>query len=257
MDHLGLLRGVEVLDVVDETALVEVGLGAVLALVVELALVGDRDAQSLVEERHLLEPGAQRLVVELDRLEDVVVRPEGDRGAGAGRSRRPAASGASGTPSWKLIDQTWPWRCTSTSSRCESALTTELPTPCRPPETAYPPPPNLPPACRIVSTTSTVDFFSSGWMSTGMPRPLSMHAQAAVGEDRHLDVVAVAGERLVDGVVDDLVDEVVQTARTGRPDVHAGPLAHRFETFENLDGIGAVTVRCGARRGRIHVAGGS
>ena len=60
-------------------------------------------------------------------------------------------------------------------------------------------------------------------------------AHAAVGQDRHLDVVAVAGERLVDRVVDDLLDEVVQAARTGRADVHAGPLADRLETFEDLD----------------------
>ena len=59
------------------------------------------------------------------------------------------------------------------STRFDSALTTEMPTPCRPPDTAYPPPPNLPPACRIVMTTSTVGRPSVGWMATGMPRPLS------------------------------------------------------------------------------------
>ena len=65
-------------------------------------------------------------------------------------------------------------------------------------------------------------------------------AHAAVGQDRDVDVVAVAGERLVDGVVDDLVDEVVEAARTGRSDVHARPLANRFEALENLDVISAV-----------------
>ena len=53
-------------------------------------------------------------------------------------------------------------------------------------------------------------------------------------------VVAVACERLVDGVVDDLVDEVVEPAGPGRPDVHARPLANRFEALENLDVISAV-----------------
>ena len=130
----------------------------------------------------------------------------------------------------------------------DSALTTELPTPCRPPETAYPLPPNLPPACRIVSTTSTVDFFSIGWMSTGMPRPLSTKRTPPSAQDRHLDVVAVAGERLVDGVVDDLVDQVVQSARTGRADVHAGPLANRFESLENLDVCRRRTSRSEAER---------
>ena len=47
-----------------------------------------------------------------------------------------------------------PWQI-STSSQLERAFTTDAPTPCRPPDTLYPPPPNLPPACRIVNTTST------------------------------------------------------------------------------------------------------
>ncbi len=36
-----------------------------------------------------------------------------------------------------------------------------------------PVPPNFPPACRIVRTTSTVDLFSCLFKATGMPRPLS------------------------------------------------------------------------------------
>ena len=47
--------------------------------------------------------------------------------------------------------------------------------------------------------------------------------------------VAVAGQRLVDGVVDDLVDEVVQAALTGGADVHAGALADGVETLEDGD----------------------
>ena len=58
---------------------------------------------------------------------------------------------------------------------------------------------------------------------------------AAVGEQRDHDPVAVAGQRLVDGVVDDLPDQVVQAALAGRPDVHAGTLADRLETLEDLD----------------------
>ena len=110
----------------------------------------------------------------------------------------------------------------------------------------------------MVSTTSTVDFFSTGWMSTGMPRPLSIDADAAVGEDRDVDVVAVAGERLVDGVVDDLVDEVVETAGAGGTDVHSGAFANGFEAFENLDLVGAVVVfRLGFVRFHRHMKLGS
>ena len=58
---------------------------------------------------------------------------------------------------------------------------------------------------------------------------------AAVGEQGHHDPVAVAGQGLVDGVVDDLPDQVVQTALAGRADVHAGALADRLEALEDLD----------------------
>ena len=57
--------------------------------------------------------------------------------------------------------------------------------------------------------------------------------------------VGVAGQRLVDGVVDDLVDQVVQAALAGRADVHARPLAYRLEALE--DGDGPRVVRQGCR----------
>ena len=65
-------------------------------------------------------------------------------------------------------------------------------------------------------------------------------ADAAVGEQRHVDGVGVAGQRLVDGVVDDLPDQVVQAALTGGADVHAGALAHRLEALEDGDLAGVV-----------------
>ena len=64
--------------------------------------------------------------------------------------------------------------------------------------------------------------------------------------DRDVDARAVAGERLVDGVVDDLVDEVVQSAHAGGPDVHAGSLANRLETLEHGDVLRVVAALAGA-----------
>ncbi len=76
---------------------------------------------------------------------------------------------------------------------------------------------------------------------------LDRDAPAVVGDgdrvvfvDRDLDVVAVAGERLVDRVVDDLVDEVVEPAHAHVADVHRGALADRFKPFEDLDVRGPV-----------------
>jgi hypothetical protein len=63
---------------------------------------------------------------------------------------------------------------------------------------------------------------------------------AALGQQRDGDLVALPRHRLVDRVVDDLVDEVVEAARPGRTDVHARTLAHRLETLEDGDVLGAV-----------------
>ena len=59
--------------------------------------------------------------------------------------------------------------------------------------------------------------------------------------DRDVDQVVAAGERLVDRVVDHLVDEVMKAARARRPDVHAGSQTDRLEALEDRDvlcGIG-------------------
>src|SRR5690606_17996057 len=59
------------------------------------------------------------------------------------------------------------------------------------------------------------------------------HLDRLVGVQDHIDLAAVATERLVDGVVDDLPQAVHEAARVGGPDVHAWPLANRLETLEN------------------------
>ena len=67
------------------------------------------------------------------------------------------------------------------------------------------------------------------------------HGAGAVGVERDDDLVGEAGQRLVDGVVDDLVDHVVQAgAVVGVADVHAGALAHRVQALQHLDGLGPV-----------------
>jgi hypothetical protein len=63
----------------------------------------------------------------------------------------------------------------------------------------------------------------------------------SVGIERYGDAVCMSGERLVDGVVDNLIDHVMQAgAVIGVADVHSRALAHRIEAFQNLDRFGAV-----------------
>ena len=57
----------------------------------------------------------------------------------------------------------------------------------------------------------------------------------AVGVQRHVDVPAVAGHRLVDRVVDDLVDQVMQPARRRVADVHARAQPDRLDPLEHPD----------------------
>ena len=67
------------------------------------------------------------------------------------------------------------------------------------------------------------------------------HRAGAVGIERDYDFLGEAGQRLVDGVVDDFVDHVVQAGTVvGVADIHARPLAHGIETLEHLDRVRAV-----------------
>ena len=96
--------------------------------------------------------------------------------------------------------------------------------------------------------TSAADTPSSLWMSVGMPRPSSRTVQEPSGLSVTVTARGVAGERLVDRVVDDLVDHVMQArAVVGVADIHAGALAHRIEALQDLDRFGVV----GGRRTRL------
>jgi len=53
--------------------------------------------------------------------------------------------------------------------------------------------------------------------------------------DRDGHARAAAGQDLVDGVVDDLVNQVVQAGRAGAADVHRRAFAHGLQAFEDLD----------------------
>jgi hypothetical protein len=58
--------------------------------------------------------------------------------------------------------------------------------------------------------------------------------------ERDGDVVGVAVEVLVNGVVDDLPDEVVQALAVHAADVHRRAFADRLEAFEDGDVFGGI-----------------
>ena len=68
-----------------------------------------------------------------------------------------------------------------------------------------------------------------------MPAPSSLTRQPPSASRVDVDPGGPARHGLVDRVVDDLPDQVVQPGRAGGADVHAGPLAHRLEPFEDGD----------------------
>ena len=72
---------------------------------------------------------------------------------------------------------------------------------------------------------------------------------AAIVLDRHRivrvngdgDAIRIAGQGLVDGVIDHLVDHVMQAGGViGVADVHARPLANGVQSLEDLDVFGSV-----------------
>ena len=93
----------------------------------------------------------------------------------------------------------------------------------------------------MVMTTSSADLPFSGWMSTGMPRPLSSTVTLLSAWMMTSMRVADARQRFVDRVIDHFIDQVVQRFEVGAAHVHAGAAADGFQAFQDLDifcGIG-------------------
>src|SRR6185295_17122522 len=61
------------------------------------------------------------------------------------------------------------------------------------------------------------------------------HGARAVRVENDLDAVAIARERLIDRIVDGLVDEVMKAVGPRVTDVHRGTLPNRLEPLEDLD----------------------
>ena len=78
---------------------------------------------------------------------------------------------------------------------------------------------------------------------------------ATVGADLDHDGLAMACHGFVNGVVDHLVDQVVQSGGRGVADIHGGTMAYRRQALQNLDAVGVVCT-LGRRRSVNPGAGG-
>ena len=65
----------------------------------------------------------------------------------------------------------------------------------------------------------------------------------AIDVDRHVDLLAIAGQMLVDGVVQHLEDAMVQPPFIGVADVHAGAFADGFQPLQLVDFRGVILLR--------------
>src|SRR5690606_35669642 len=256
VDQFDLLGGVQVLDVVQQAVLVQVVHGAwldylVLNFLFDLGLrlcivlgtlIGEGDAQALVQEGHLLEAGAQCLEVELDGLEDLRIRVERLAGAGSigffalgqllGRVPTVAEANA---PSVALaahdgVDLLG--QCVHYGDAHAVQAAGDL----------------VAASAELAAGVQDGHDNLYGWLALGWvdihwdAAAIVLATHAAVGLQGDIDGVAVPSQRLIDGVVDNFVDQVVQAAGAGGTDVHARTLAYRFKPFEDGNILGAVSV---------------
>ena len=215
-----------------------------------VALVFDRDRDAGVEERELAQALRERLEAELGRLEHLGVGLERDLGApffGAPGDRHVGGRLAALVPLLVHFAVAPDLELEPLGERVDDRHADAV-------ETAG----DL--VRRILELAAGVEDRQHD-LRGRTPALVHVHGDPAavvddrdrvVDVDRDRDVAAEPGERLVDRVVHDLVDEVVQTGGSGGPDVHRRPLADGLEAFQNLDFVGAVVVGRTVRSRHAH-----
>ncbi len=230
-----LLVLVEVEDEVLDAAVVLEGDALALA-----ALVGQLEFQSAGQERRLADPLGERLEVVVDVFEDLEVGQEGDLGAVLVGGRALLEFGHRFAALVVLLPdravgfdlQVEPLGERVDHGRADAVQAAGDLVAAAVPELA----------ARVEDGEDDFGRRPTLFLHDPDRNPAAVvgDRDAVVRVDDDRDVVAVPGQCLVDGVVDDLVDQVVQTARAGRADVHPGAFANGFEALEDRDVRGAV-----------------
>ena len=195
-------------------------------------LILERDGQALVEEGHLLQTTRDRVVVEVGGLEDLRVRPEPDGRAGA-----PGVTALDELLRHGVVEVLDPVLAVALDVGLKmgrqgvdhgDADAVET--------TGHRVGVGVELAAGVQLGHDDLDGRSAGGVHLdGDATAVIDDLDATVGQQGHLDLARVTGHRLIDGVVHDLPHQVVQAARTGRTDVHAGALADSFEALEDRD----------------------
>jgi hypothetical protein len=240
VDDLGVQRlaralAVQVFDEVDDAAVVLEGRLEALA-----PLVAEVDLQALREEGHLAEALLEHRAVVVDRLEDLEVRQEADARAAAVRlgallevAGRLAALVRLGVlvavapdgqvePLGEGVDD-GDADAVEAAGHLVAAAVAELAAGVEDGQHDL--------RRGALLLLHRVDRDTS---------PVVGDRDGVVRVDDDLDLVGLAGEGLVHGVVDHLVDQVVESTGAGRADVHARPLPDGLEPLEDGDVLGVV-----------------
>ena len=78
-------------------------------------------------------------------------------------------------------------------------------------------------------------------MDSGGDAPaVVLYGDGVVFMYRDLDILTIAGECLVDGVVHHLIYQVVQALDPDVSNIHRRPLPDGFQAFQHLDTVGTV-----------------
>ena len=243
VDEVGLFGTVEVLDVVDESLIVLEGVTDDRAVVsaVGFTLVGEGETQALVQKTHLLKTSAQRFVIEIDRLEGLSARPEGNGGAGF-VVRFALFQGSVGDTIGETLA---PNESLATNLDLEAARQGVHHGAA---DTVQSTGNGIPAAAEFSTGVQHRQDDLNGRTALclvnvdGDSATVVFDANGAVGQNANINCVAVPRQGFVDGVVNDLIDQVVQSARSGGSDIHTGSLSNGFQPLEDLDIVCTVFV---------------